>query len=175
MLLAVTLTISLMATAAAQEPGYDVPQSEHSLLASLAGEWRFERQSPTPDGADAQTLGTGTITAEMVGEFFVVSRWSGEVYGAGYEAVQLLGYDIEQEKYTGSWIDSFLSFQWDLSGTLDEASQELTIMTSGPAPTGGTAKFRERYQFTSADSITIIGEMQQGETWVPITMTLLTH
>jgi hypothetical protein len=49
------------------------------------------------------------------------------------------------------------------------------MTTSGPAPTGGTATFRERYQFNSADSITIIGEMQRGEDWIAFTSTRLTR
>jgi hypothetical protein len=110
-----------------------------------------------------------------VGGFFVVSRWSGKVYGADYKAVQSLGYDIQQKKYTGCWIDSTMSYRWELSGTVDEKSEELTIMASGPSPTGGTMTFRERYQFKSADSITIIGEWQQGEEWVPFITTQLTR
>jgi hypothetical protein len=110
-----------------------------------------------------------------VGGFFVVGRWSGKVYGADYKAFQSLGYNIKQKKYTGCWIDSTMSYRWELSGTVDEKSQELTITASGPSPTGGTCTFRERYQFKSADSITIIGEMQKGEKWVTFITTRLTR
>jgi hypothetical protein len=76
---------------------------------------------------------------------------------------------------TKSWIDSWMSHRWELSGTVDEESEELTLITSGPAPTGGIAAFRERYRFESADSITIIGEMQQGEDWVMLSKSRLTR
>jgi hypothetical protein len=174
-LIAVTLTISNLTMASAQEPRFDMPQPEHRLLERFAGDWRFERQSVPAEGSDPQNLGAGVISAEMVGDFFIVSRWSGTVYGADYEAFQSLGYDIEQKTYTGSWIDSFISFRWELDGTVEEESQELTITTSGPAPTGGTATFRERYRFDSADSITVFGEMQRGERWVTFTTTRLTR
>jgi hypothetical protein len=68
-----------------------------------------------------------------------------------------------------------MSYRWELSGNLDHKSQELTLTASGPSPTGGTMTFRERYEFKSADAITIIGEMQQGEKWVAFTTTLLTR
>jgi hypothetical protein len=174
-LIAVALLVSHLGMASAQEPRFDVPQAEHRLLERLAGDWRFERQSVPAEGAAPQNLGAGVISAEMVGDFFVVSRWSGTVYGADYEALHSLGYDIQQGRYTGSWIDSFISFRWDLEGTVDEESQELTMTTSGPAPTGGTATFRERYRFDSADSITIFGEMQRGERWVTFSTTRLTR
>jgi hypothetical protein len=175
LLIAVTLTIAHVTMASAQEARFDMPQPEHGLLERFAGEWHFERQSVPQGGSDPQVLGKGMISAEMVGDFFVVSRWSGNVYETDYEAFQSLGYDIEQEKYTGYWVDSFISFRWELDGTVDEESQELMLTASGPAPTGGTATFRERYQFNSADSMTIIGEMQRGGTWVPFTTTRLTR
>lgn len=158
-----------------QEPTLDTLQPEHKLLERLAGEWRFEKRTTPAGDSQPEILGSGTISAELVGGFFVVGRWSGKVYGADYKAVQSLGYDIQQKKYTGSWIDSSMSYRWDLSGIVDTKSQELAIMASGPAPTGGTCTFRERYQFQSADAITIIGEMRQGDTWVPFLTTRLTR
>ncbi len=163
---------SLLTMASAQEPAWDAPQPEHKLLERFAGEWRFEKRST---GAKPENLGEGTISAELVGGFFVVSRWSGKVYGADYKAIQSLGYDMKQKKYTGCWIDSSMSYRWELSGAVDAQSKELTITASGPGPTGGTMTFRERYQFHSADSITITGEMQKGEKWVPFITTRLTR
>ncbi len=158
-----------------QAPTLDTAQPEHKLLERFAGQWRFEKQIAPADGSKPENLGTGVISAELVGGFFVVSRWSGNVYGGDYKAMQSLGYDIKQKKYTGCWIDSTMSYRWELSGAVDEKSQELAITTSGPGPTGGTCTFRERYQFNSADSITIIGEMRKGEKWVPFITTRLTR
>lgn len=159
----------------APEPTLDKLQPEHKLLERLAGQWQFDKLSVAAEGAKPESLGTGTVSAELVGGFFVVSRWTGKVYGADYKAVQSLGYDIKAKQYTGCWIDSTMSYRWELSGTAQEKTQELTIAASGPSPTGGTCTFRERYQFPSADSITVVGEMQQGEKWVPFLTTRLTR
>jgi hypothetical protein len=172
---AVGFTASGGSGARADEPTLDAPQPEHKMLERLAGEWHFEKQSAPAAGSKPENLGKGLISAELVGGFFVVGRWSGKVYGADYKAFQSLGYNIKQKKYTGCWIDSTMSYRWELSGTVDEKSQELTITASGPSPTGGTCTFRERYQFKSADSITIIGEMQKGEKWVTFITTRLTR
>ncbi len=158
---------------AAKEPAFDAPQPEHKLLERFAGQWRFEKLTAPEDGSKPENLGEGTISAELVGGFFVVSRWTGKVYGGDYKAVQSLGYNIKQKKYTGCWIDSTMSYRWELSGAVDEKSKELVITASGPGPTGGTMTFRERYQFNSADSITVIGEMQQREKWVKFMTTSL--
>lgn len=174
-LIALVLAISHVTMASAQELRFDVPQPEHELLQRLAGEWTFERRSVPGEGAEPETLGAGTISAEMIGDFFLVSRSSGNVYGWDYQAHQSLGYDIKGKEFTGEWIDSFISYRWVLGGLVDEESGELTLTTSGPGPTGGTMTFRERYRFDSDDSITIIGEIQQGERWVAFTSTRLTR
>lgn len=166
-LTAVSLLLTGLTLALAEEPSLDTIQPEHKLLERFAGEWGFEKRSVSKDGAKPEIVGKGTISAELVGGFFVVCRWSGEQYETDYQAFQLLGYDIEQKKYTGYWVDSTMSYRWELNGTIDEESQELIVTASGPGPTGGTATFRERYQFDSADSITIVGEMRQGEKWLP--------
>jgi hypothetical protein len=170
-----TIGFAAVGASSVQQPTFDSLQPEHKLLERLAGEWQFEKQTAADDGSKSDGLGTGTLSAELVGGFFVVGRWSGNVYGTDYKAVQSLGYDIKQKKYTGCWIDSTMSYRWELSGAVDEKSQELTITSSGPGPTGGTCTFRERYQFNSADSITITGQMQQGGKWVTFLTTRLTR
>lgn len=175
LLMAITVTIAPVTLASAQEPRFDLVQPEHKLLERFAGEWQFERFGAPGQESHPPVLGTGTISAEMIGNFFVVSRWSGTLYGADYTAVQSLGYDIQQKQYAGTWMDSFMGFRWELTGAVDQESREFTLTTRGPAPTGGTTAFRERYQFHSADSITISGEMQRGEAWVALSTTRLTR
>lgn len=163
------------AQVSAQDPRWDLPHPEHALLDRLVGEWTFERLSAPAEGALSSSLGRGVVSASKVGEYFVVSRWSGTVYGAEYTAVQSLGFDVVRRRYTGDWIDNFLSFRWILSGFVAGGDSTLVISTSGPGPAGGMGSFRERHLFESADAITIIGEMQQGDAWVALTTTRLTR
>ncbi len=100
------MTISHSSIASAQEPRLDLPQPEHGC-SNASGEWQFEGQSVPQGGSDPRILGTGTISAEMVGDFLVVSRWSGSLDGTDYEAFQSLGYDIEEKKYIGQWFDGY--------------------------------------------------------------------
>jgi hypothetical protein len=159
----------------AQDMKLYTPQTEHELLKRFEGEWRFEKHTEAAGGSPPATLGTGEIKADRLGEFFVVSRWSGNVYEMDYAAVQTLGYDVNKKAYAGQWIDNTMSYQWPLQGSLESESNELVISSSGPSPTGGICKFRERYQFNSADSITILAEMWQDEKWVKFMTTQLTR
>jgi len=159
----------------AQESKLYTPQPEHELLKRFAGEWQFERKSASDDGSTLQKVGSGEMKAELLGGFFVVCRWSGNAYETAFDAVQTLGYDVDQEEYSGFWIDSIMSYQWQLSGSLKAKGNELVIAASGPSPTGGTTKFRERYRFNSTDSITVVAEMWQDEKWVTFMTTELTR
>jgi uncharacterized protein (TIGR03067 family) len=151
------------------------PQPEHELLKRFDGAWRFERLSAAAPGATPDKLGAGEIKAELIGGFFVVCRWSGNVYGADYSAVQTLGYDVEKKAYSGIWIDNSMSYQWPLDGSWEADKKELVIAASGPGPTGGICKFRERYKFQSADSITVVADMLQKEKWVTFMTTHITR
>lgn len=174
-LIAVILVLWSLNMSSAQESKLYTPQPEHELLKRFEGEWRFEKLSAAADGSAPAKLGTGEITAELLGGFFVVCKWSGNVYDTDYAAVQTLGYDIDKKAYTGLWIDNTMSYQWQLDGSLEADSKELVITASGPGPDGGMCKFRERYQFKSTDSITIVAEMLQEEKWVTFMTTQLTR
>src|SRR5262245_4202533 len=159
----------------AQESNHYAQQPEHELLKRFAGAWRFEKLAAAAEGSTPQKLGTGEIKAELIGGFFVVGKWTGNVYGGDYSAVQTLGYDVDKKAYLGNWIDNTMSYQWPLHGSWDADKKELVISASGPGPTGGICRFRERYQFKSADSITVVAEMLQKEKWVTFMTTQLTR
>lgn len=163
------------AMSSAQESKLYTPQPEHELLKRFAGEWQFERKSASDDGSTPQKVGSGEMKAELLGGFFVVCRWSGNAYETDFDAVQTLGYDVDKEEYSGSWIDSIMSYRWQLSGSFEAKDNELVIAASGPSPNGGTTKFRERYRFNSTDSITVVAEMLQEEKWVTFMTTELTR
>ncbi len=94
--------------------------------------------SAPDDGAEPQNLGSGNVQAELVGGFFVVCLWSGSVYGADYKAVQTLGFDVDKSVYAGTWVDSTMSYQWQLHGSLESNTKEFIVLASGPGPNGGT-------------------------------------
>lgn len=159
----------------AQEQKLYSPQPEHKLLERFEGEWKFERMSAPGEGAKPESLGSGEVRAEMLGGFFVVCRWSGKLYGGDYKAVQTLGFDVDKRAYAGTWVDSIMSYQWQLSGSYESDKKELVVEATGPGSSGGTKKYREQYKFDSADSMTIVAQMLNGEKWVTFMTTRLTR
>ncbi len=166
------LVLCVVKSSLAQDSNLLMLLPEHELLQRFEGEWQFEKLSAA---AEPTKLGSGEVHAEMLGGYFVVCKWSGELYGGDYAAVQTLGYDLDQKAYRGLWIDNSMNYQWQLEGALDPETKEFVLEASGPGPDGGTGKFRERYQFPSADSIVIVAEMMQGDDWVAFMTTRLTR
>ena len=153
------------------QPNFFSPQPGHELLKRFVGSWRFEKWSEPEEDAKSQDLGTGTVRGEALGAFYVICHWSGTVYDAPFKALQTLGYDMELEKWSGSWVDTLMNYRWNFLGNLEE--DDLIFIATGPGPTGGEATFRERFCFHSTDHITIKAEMEQDGVWSPFMTTKL--
>lgn len=174
-IMAAAILVSCIFVTGAQATDFTTPQPEHELLERLTGVWEFKRMTVPAGGSEPQTVGSGTVTAEMLGRFFVVSRWSGQIMDFDFEAVQAVGYDVEQHAYSGTWLDSTMSYRWELTGPHDEESDELILEASGPSPTGFEGTFRERYRFESSDSLIIIAEVLKDDEWSRFMETRLTR
>lgn len=157
----------------AQDSNLFTVQPEHQLLQRFSGEWQFVKFSPSADG-ERKELGSGTASVEMLGDFFAISKWVGNVYDTAFQAVQTLGYDVEKSAYSGAWADSVMSYHWQLTGSFDAQKQELFILSKGPGPNGVTA-FRECYKFESENQITILGQMEKDGSWTTFMITELSR
>jgi hypothetical protein len=85
-----------------------------------------------------------------------------EVMGTQITAIQTLGYDVQNKKYIGTWVDSMLNYLWKYEGSVDKTGKILTLETEGPnfMADGKTAKFRDSYEFKSVDQIAMSSSMQ---------------
>lgn len=167
--------IAIFVSPICQAMDLTTPQPEHSRLERLAGQWQFERWVAPGDGGEAELVGSGEIEAEMISSFFVVSRWQGQVMGFDFHGLQVLGYDAQHQEYSGTWVDNFMSYRWELKGGFDEGGEELVIEARGPSPTGTEGHFRERYRFEGPDDISIIAEVAQDDGWQLMTTTRMTR
>ncbi len=174
-LAAVAILLSSLGPGSAVARDYFNAQPEHQFLDRFEGEWSFE-QFPVPsDDSEPEALGSGSISATRLGELFVVLSWSGQAYGLDYAAVQTLGYDVERESYTGTWIDNLMNYRWQLDGTFGDDGEEFILSTAGPMPDGSPGQFRERLRFESADAISLVAEMMREGEWQAMSKTRLTR
>jgi hypothetical protein len=144
--------------------GFPTPVKEHEWLRQFAGEWESECEATFGEGQPAITC-QGSMTSRMLGEFWVVSESTAEMMGTKITAVQTIGFDPATSKYVGTWVDSMTSHMWKYEGSVDEATQTLTLEAEGPnfLAEGKTARFRDIYQFKSPDHIASSSQMQADD------------
>lgn len=163
------LSIAAVPVLSAQEvPEFPDPKKEHEWLKRFVGEW--ETSSECPTGPNGETMETsGTMTARMLGGFWVVCESTMNAMDTKVNAIQTIGYDPEKEKYVGTWVDSMMNHLWQYEGSVDASGKKLILDTEGPnlMKDGETAKFRDAYEFKSPDHIVVTSSMQgeDGE-WV---------
>jgi hypothetical protein len=79
----------------------EVPQKEHKWLERLVGEWTYEGEAPAEPG-QAPSKFSGTERVRSLGGLWVLAEGEGEMPGVGRATTLMtLGYDPDQERYTG--------------------------------------------------------------------------
>ena len=160
LLIASALLLVPISSQAQEMPDMPKPVKEHEWLAQLAGEWESTMKCEAEPGKTVE--GKSSEKARMLGGFWIVSDGKGEMMGNAFSSILTLGYDPEKKKFVGTWVDSMTSIMWTYTGTLDEATNTLTLETEGPNPMepGKTAKFKEVIVLKDKDHKTFTSNIQ---------------
>ena len=106
--------------------------------ARMAGTWEAEvtMWMGGPDMSPSESR--GTMHNEMtLGGRFLLSRYEGEFMGDSFEGLGLTGYDAEQGKYVGSWLDSFLTSMPPMTHGENTGDDVLTLWVTMDDPMSG--------------------------------------
>ena len=76
----------------------------------------------------------------MIGDFWIVSDFSGDFEGMAFTGHGQFGYDAGKKKYVGTWIDSFSPNVTKMVGTYDADKKTMTYETSGVGMDGNPSK-----------------------------------
>jgi hypothetical protein len=141
-------------------PGMTPPSKEHEWLQKFVGEWESESEASMGPGQPPMKC-KGTIGSRTLGGYWFVSEFKSEMMGKQMTALLTLGYDSKSKKYVGTWVDSMMGYMWKYEGTLDPTGKILTLEAEGPnfMLAGKMTKFRDIYEFKSADQLSISSTM----------------
>lgn len=139
------------------------PTKHHALLERSVGIWKATMDMPGMGIEGAQAVST----RKMIGKFWVVDDYEGEMMGMPFHGHGITGYDSEKEKYVGSWIDSWGDRMLTFEGTYDEATRTLRFEVPGRNPMTGEEQIEvHETRFVSDDRMTFRmlwpGEGEQG-------------
>lgn len=102
-------------------------QPPHQRLQALVGDWTVEVVARGRDGRE-QT-GRGTVAAAAIlGGRYVVCTMRLELPGGRVEAVQILGFDTQQQQWTSSWRDDLSTWAVEARGAFDPAAPTRAVL-----------------------------------------------
>lgn len=165
-----TLTILVGSVVSAQEgPPVATPEKQHEWLKQFVGEWESESRMATGGDPEAPAM-KGTMSSSMLGSLWAINQVKIiDMGGTPMHAIQTIGYDPASGKYIGTWVDSMMNHMWRYEGTVDAAGKKLSLEADGPDfnNPGKMARFRDAYEFESADVIIATSSMKsEGGEWV---------
>ena len=118
------------AAARVQEgPPMPKPQKEHEFLKQFEGTWDSVSKFRMADG-QPWIEAKGTESNRMIGGFWLLSTWKGDMFGQPWEGTGATGYDPYKKKYVGSWVDSMMPCLSTGEGTVDASGKIMTTIIS---------------------------------------------
>ena len=131
--------IGLPAIANAQFP---TASKEHKILKMEEGKWDAEvTMFMGPAGPyEPPQKSKGMEVNRMIGEFWLVSDFTGSFEGLKFVGQGQFGYDAKTKKFVGTWIDSFSPNPTKMVGTYDAEKKTLAYETTGVGMDGSVAK-----------------------------------
>jgi hypothetical protein len=117
---------------AEEEPKWEPPKpnKEHQALKMDVGVWDAKvKMWQKPDGQAMESK--GTETNEMLGDFWLISKFEGEFGGMPFVGGGAFGFDPVKQKFVGIWIDTMSPHQMTITGQYDEETQTLTQIGEG--------------------------------------------
>jgi hypothetical protein len=160
----VMAVVALTTTGAQGQPG---PTAEHKIFKSDVGTWDATMKVFEAEGAEP-TVAKATETNEMIGDLWLVSRFESELAGLKFVGLGTWGYDPEEKKYVGTWIDSMNPYPQTARGDYDPATKTLTAVAEGRNPVNGE-KVTYKETARTVDENTRLFEMfmpgEDGEYW----------
>ena len=142
------------------------PAPEHAWLHKLVGDWKIESVMTMPNGETA--TGTGTETAKMLGELWLLVEGQGTMpNGEPMEYRSGIGYDVSFKEYRGFWVAGVSSHLWIYKCELSADGRVMTMNCQGPhmERDGETANYRDVIELVDADTrtLTSYGQDDNGE------------
>jgi hypothetical protein len=126
---------------------------QHRWLEQLVGEWETKGTMVMEPGAEP-LITHGTESSRTLGGLWYVCEIQGESPMGPMQGLMTIGYDEEERRYVGTWVDSVMNHMWHYRGTVD--GKVLTLEAEGPGMDGtGTAKYRDVWTVNSPDKKTL--------------------
>ncbi|WP_149496370.1 DUF1579 domain-containing protein [Roseiconus lacunae] len=132
---------------------------EYDIFKEDIGEWDVEI---TSFFTGAPVVTKGTETNEMLGDFWLITSFEGEMLGQKFKGRGSTGYDDKTKQYVGTWIDSLSPGMMHLKGDYDKEKKTLTLTGMAPGMDGNPAKHRMTTVYEDGQRVTMMYITPEG-------------
>lgn len=112
------------------------PTAEHKKLAELTGTYDAVVKSWYAPGSEPAES-KGVEIRKMLGDFWLVADFKGNVGDAPFEGHGVTGYDPTKKKFVGTWVDTMTPSVLITEGEYDPATKTMTQYSEMVEPSSG--------------------------------------
>lgn len=128
------------------------PGPNHDYFKDFVGKWDVKTTAWMAPGAEPMVTDGHSESELVLGGRFLMTRFSGTMFGQPFEGVQIDGYDNLKKKYGTLWLDNWSTGFYSLEGERDTTTGVLTMTADWPDPmSGSSVKVRGVTTWKSAD------------------------
>lgn len=125
---------------------------EHAYLKQYLGTWTTETSWSEGD-VEHKSKGSATFT-EVFGGRYIKSEFQGEMMGAPFTGSMLIGFNKNQKKFEGTWIDSWSTQVFMFTGTADSTGKVITTSGMMDDPMSGQSMMSKQVTTFKGDVMT---------------------
>jgi hypothetical protein len=119
----------------------------HKMMAKASGSWNGEVTMWMAAGAPPMTSTSTTENTMIFGGLYQQSKHSGNMMGAPFEGMSIMGYDNTLKQYVSTWIDNMGSGILVMTGSWDEATKTINMSGTMKNPANGLdCNMREEFK-----------------------------
>ncbi len=160
------LTSFVASTAIGQGVELPKPGPEFDVFQNDVGTWDVEIK--TWAGPGEPTLTKGKETNRMLGGFWLLSDFQGNMMGLDFQGHGVHTYDAEKQQYSGIWIDTLSAKKMNLIGKYNPSTKTMTYEGTAPRADGQPAKHVMTTKYREDGTREMSMHMQDGDEMIKI-------
>jgi hypothetical protein len=129
------------------------PGAPHKRLASMEGNWLMKTTALMDPDNPMESKGTCKQKMILDGRY-LHQEYSGNMGGAAFKGINLIGFDNYTKKYQSIWIDSMSTGIYFFEGTADRSGKTITQKSSYDDPARGRLTWRSVTKIVNNDTMT---------------------
>ena len=144
-----------------QDTELPMPGPELDVLKADVGTWDVEIKAWA--GPGEPTVTKGKETNRMLGGFWLLTDFEGNMFGLDFQGHGMYSYDAEKKHYVGSWVDSLSPSKMDMIGKHDKVNKTLTFEGMASGADGTPTKHVLKTTYKDDGTRTMTMHMQAGD------------